>query len=806
MNKGSYIPYIVVFISALLSVAILPIINNEQSGESPSVSYWNDAEQLFLDKSSRKLQYAGENLPVIETDNVYELGKLAALSFIYWVKDNPDGVISLPTGKTPKLFIEYLSYYKNNWDAPKVRRDLKLHGIKLDHFPETKQLKLVQLDEFYPMDPSQKNSFYSYINRHYIDLLGIPKENVLSMNLCSSGTLQAHNHHELFPEGKVDLSLLKRDPVSKKEKLQKQAIKEAQDFCRNYERKIKEMGGIGFLLTGIGPDGHIALNMPGAPFHSKTRLVTLNYPSAAAVAGDLGGIEYSRDKTAVTVGLETITSNKDAVIIVIAAGEAKASVVAEAIEKSKSTDHPATSLHRLKGARFYVTKGAASKLKGRELDNLKRKKWEEITQEEIVNTVTELAIHHKKRIIDLSKSDFINNPKGEALLSKFQGNTRDLLNGARNWLIASIERGLNLPAHRSILHTAPHHDDVELAYYPVIRKLLVNNQNDFAYLTSGFNSVTDKYMLKTLTRIPNHSIDAYAPEIINHDYAFVLRRFINSAENDDREIMKRTESIILMKNICKVYNLKDIGSLKEKIQWLKNDYFPNRQPGEKDTPTVQILKGTMRESETERMLLMAGVTLPRIHHLRASFYNGSFFDPVIALKEDAKPVQKLCDDLNPNILTVALDPEGTGPDTHYKVLQVVAEALRGRNQERPSRIWGYRNVWYRFKLSEANMMIPVNEDEMSRLNLGFLACFSTQRTASFPTSSYDGPFCWVVDNYQRIQLAELKTLLGEAYFNQHPSEEIRNASGFIFLKEMTQEEFLKSAAEIKERTELTEGN
>ena len=41
------------------------------------------------------------------------------------------------------------------------------------------------------------------------------------------------------------------------------------------------------------------------------------------------------------------------------------------------------------------------------------------------------------------------------------------------------------------------------------------------------------------------------------------------------------------------------------------------------------------------------------------------------LEDDALPMANLIKIRQPDILTVAFDPEGTGPDTHYKVLQVL---------------------------------------------------------------------------------------------------------------------------------------
>jgi glucosamine-6-phosphate deaminase len=56
----------------------------------------------------------------------------------------------------------------------------------------------------------------------------------------------------------------------------------------------------------------------------------------------------------------------------------------------------------------------------------------------------------------------------------------------------------------------------------------------------------------------------------------------------------------------------------------------------------------------------------RVHHLRSKFYNDDFFTPMPSLTEDALPMANLMRDQQPEIISVAFDPEGTGPDTHYK--------------------------------------------------------------------------------------------------------------------------------------------
>ena len=62
---------------------------------------FTNVEKAFVGKNVPKFP---TNIPFIAVDNFPLLGKLAALRFIEWVADNPEGVISLPTGKTPEYF------------------------------------------------------------------------------------------------------------------------------------------------------------------------------------------------------------------------------------------------------------------------------------------------------------------------------------------------------------------------------------------------------------------------------------------------------------------------------------------------------------------------------------------------------------------------------------------------------------------------------------------------------------------------------------------------------------------------------
>ena len=150
--------------------------------------------------------------------------------------------------------------------------------------------------------------------------------------------------------------------MNESEQLQQTSIYLIDQWCGEYEQRIRAKGGIGFFLGGIGPDGHIAFNTRGSHPYSVTRLTETNFETQAVAAGDLGGIEISANRLVITIGLDTIVYNPNAVGIVIAAGEAKAGIVRDSLESSPTTQYPATILQKLTQGRFYLTRGAAVKL------------------------------------------------------------------------------------------------------------------------------------------------------------------------------------------------------------------------------------------------------------------------------------------------------------------------------------------------------------------------------------------------------------------------------------------------------------
>jgi glucosamine-6-phosphate deaminase len=229
----------------------------------------------------------------------------------------------------------------------------------------------VQLDEYFPMNPKYECSFDYFVKKYYIGAIGFDLRKALTINACivesALGQLRPDRRDlgRIFPDGAVDLGLRTKPASTKEEEVQKECIMLIDRGCETYEETIRQMGGIGFFLGGIGPDGHIAFNIRGSSFFSHTRLTAVNYETHAAAAADLGGIENVRKKAVITIGLGTIIFNAGATAIVMASGEAKAEVVANTLERGPSIVYPASCLSKLSGARFFLTEGAASRLKMR---------------------------------------------------------------------------------------------------------------------------------------------------------------------------------------------------------------------------------------------------------------------------------------------------------------------------------------------------------------------------------------------------------------------------------------------------------
>jgi glucosamine-6-phosphate deaminase len=155
-------------------------------------------------------------------------------------------------------------------------------------------------------------------------------------------------------------------------------------------------------------------------------------------------------------------------------------------------------------------------------------------------------------------------------------------------------------------------------------------------------------------------------------------------------------------------------------------------------------------------------------------------------------------------VSVALDPEASGPDTHYKVLQSVSAAVEKHVEESKTPnliVWGYRNVWFRFEPFEVSTIVPVSLQTISTLNHMFLSSFESQRDAEFPAYEIQGPFCAMSQKVQVEQYSMIQTCLGYQWFHKHSSPLIRATRGLVFLREMSVSKLLEESRALKRQTE-----
>jgi len=381
-------------------------------------------------------------------------------------------------------------------------------------------------------------------------------------------------------------------------------------------------------------------------------------------------------------------------------------------------------------------------------------------------------------------------------------------------LEAKIANGLRVYKDKCFLHTEPHHDDIMLGYFAqVVRHFRRRaNEHHFVTLTSGFTSVTNDFMRGQIACLRRFLDTTEFQELLaqgyfgggnvierNRDVWQYLDGVAAANEHDKEEGCARR----FLRNLVELLDTSCLTDMEGCLEELDH-YFATAYPGKKDPEHIQKLKGMCREWEAECLWGYYGWQCQNVRHLRLGFYTGDIFTKEPTMTQDVPPIVAELQRVDPDVITVAFDPEASGPDTHYKVMQALAEAIRvyRNNHAKPDlKIWGYRNVWFRFDPSEANVFVPVTLAMFSIMHDAFMNSFITQKSASFPSYEYDGPFSQLAQRIQVEQYRKLKTCLGREWFYNHPNALIRATRGLVFLREMSPDEFFQSCRELRKSLE-----
>jgi len=218
------------------------------------------------------------------------------------LRGNPHLVLGLATGKTMERVYRQL---------------VRMHQAeKLDF----SLCRTFNLDEYVGLFPSDPNSY-----RHYMD-------------------------HHLFRHVNVD---------ARNTHLPNGLAGDLEEECRRYEALIQRFGGIDLQLLGIGKAGHIGFNEPLSALRSRTRVKALT-PTTILQNAPLFGGEGRMPRRAITMGVGTILECRRCILL--ATGNAKAEVVAKAVEGPITSMISATTLQLHPRCSVIVDEEAASRL------------------------------------------------------------------------------------------------------------------------------------------------------------------------------------------------------------------------------------------------------------------------------------------------------------------------------------------------------------------------------------------------------------------------------------------------------------
>ena len=176
------------------------------------------------------------------------------------------------------------------------------------------------LDEYVGLPKSHDQSYYTFMHENLFDGLDIPEENI-------------------------------HIPLGEAEDIQAE--------CQKYEDLLKQYV-VDLQVLGIGSDGHIGFNEPGAALDSVTHVMELTQTTRQDNARFFDGDINKVPTKAITMGLQSIMRAKN--IIVLATGEKKAEAIYGMMKGPVTTDCPASILQRHDHVTVIIDHAAASKL------------------------------------------------------------------------------------------------------------------------------------------------------------------------------------------------------------------------------------------------------------------------------------------------------------------------------------------------------------------------------------------------------------------------------------------------------------
>jgi glucosamine-6-phosphate deaminase len=524
-------------------------------------------------------------------------------------------VLGLATGSSP------ISVYKHL---------IKLHQEKGLSF---KNVITFNLDEYYGLQPSDINSYYLFMHENLFDHIDIPSENIN------------------IPDGTL-------------------APKKVRDYCKAYEKKIADLGGLDFQLLGIGRTGHVGFNEPGSNINSQTRLVTLDHLTRYDAAGAFQGIDNVPSK-AITMGIKTILSAKR--IVLLAWGINKSEIILKAVEGILTANIPTTYLQKHENTTLVLDHQAASGLTRIKTPWITGNcDWSDLSNQ--CKAVYWLCEKTNKSILKLTEEDY--NQNGMSELLNREGNYYDLnikmFNRLQNTITGwpagkpnaddSKRPERSQPEKKRSIIFSPHPDDDVISMGGTFDRLVTQGHEvHVAYQTSGNIAVSNDEALK---------------------YIEVITDIIEDPS---------------------VYD-----DLKEELL--------HKEKNTIDSLALRTLKGTIRKRESLAATRYVGIPDDQVHFLNLPFYESGKVQKNPPSQEDIDITNELISSVKPHQIYAAgdlADPHGT----HRICLNILFDSidqLKSDSFMKECWVWLYRGAWQEFEVHEIEMAVPMSPDQVLR--------------------------------------------------------------------------------------------
>ncbi|WP_375154903.1 glucosamine-6-phosphate deaminase [Stratiformator vulcanicus] len=626
----------------------------------------------------------GEQIPTQVASNPSQISKEVADRIAELITERAaegkQAVLGLATGSTP------VGVYS---ELVRLHRD---EGLSFQN------VVTFNLDEYFPMLPDELQSYVRFMREHLFDHIDIDPANV----------------H--IPDGTL-------------------AVEQVPDYCRQYELKIEEAGGIDIQLLGIGRTGHIGFNEPGSGRSTLTRLITLDRVTRVDAASDFFGAEHV-PRRAITMGVGTVLGARE--VIMIAFGEGKSQIVAKAIEGPITPAIPATFLQEHPNARVYLDEAAAAALtRSRSPWLTGAVEWEPSI---VRKAVIWLAGEVEKAILKLTDEDY--NEHGLQSLLAEHGPAYDINLRVFRSLQETISGwpGGKRPDARQPGDRRRRFEDI----YPK-RALIFSPHPDDDVISMG----------GTLIRLADQG----------HEVHVAYQTSGNIAVFDD-DVIRFADFV---GDLCRTFEVDAhrVAALESHVE----EFLRNKQPGQVDSAEIQKVKGLIRRSEAKAATRYCGVPEERLHFLDLPFYETGRVKKKPLGPEDLSITVDLLRGIEPHQIYAAgdlSDPHGTHRTCLAAVLRA-CEEVKGDEWFQQCEVWLYRGAWQEWAPHEIEMAVPLSPDEVERKRVAIFKHESQKDKALFP-----GP-----DRREFWQRAEQRNAETAQTFDRLGLAEFEAIEGFV---------------------------